>query len=51
MIRYVVYATNEEGEGITQKIGTYNSLDEINVHVGMLKEDVVISIADESDDD
>ena len=51
MIKYVVYATNDGGEGITQQVGTYTSLSDINIHVGMFKEDVVISVADESDDE
>lgn len=44
---YKVYATNDSGEGIAQEIGCYNDLHDINIHVGMFKEDVVISIAEE----
>lgn len=51
MIKYVVYATNEHGEGLCQKIGEYRDLADINIHIGMLKEDVVISIAAEEDDE
>lgn len=46
--KYIVYATNDDGEGITQKIGEYENLEDINIHIGMFTHDVVISIADES---
>ena len=49
--KYVVYATNENGDGLTQNIGTYNDLADINIHIGMLSSDVVISIADETEYD
>ena len=49
--KYVVYATSEDGEGLTQNVGTYSDLSDINIHVGMFKDNVVISIADETEDD
>jgi hypothetical protein len=47
---YKIYATNDNGEGIAQELGCYKDLADINIHIGMLKEDVVISIAEEEDD-
>lgn len=46
---YKIYATNDNGEGMAQEIGNYKDLHDINLHVGMFKEDVVISIAEEED--
>ena len=45
-VPYAVYATNKDGEGYTQLIGTYDDLSEVNLHVGMFAEDVVVTVED-----
>jgi hypothetical protein len=42
--KYVVYATDADGDGMIQTLGSYDDVDEITIHAGMFKEDVVITI-------
>lgn len=42
--KYVVYATGDHGDGHVQKLGEYDEIDDISIHVGMFSKDVVIAI-------
>lgn len=46
---YVVYVTGKDGQGFTQRVGFYDNLEEINVHIGMFADDVVLTIEKELD--
>ena len=41
--KIVMYMTNKNGEGFVQKVGEYDDIRDIEVRVGMFREDVVIS--------
>lgn len=37
----------DKGDGFTEKIGEYESLDEIKIRVGMFDKDVIIDFAED----
>jgi hypothetical protein len=43
-MKYILYATKDHGDGHVQKIGEYDSVEEINIHVGIFSDDVLITI-------
>jgi hypothetical protein len=47
---YTVYACNQNGEGYSQKIGTFDSLDEIRLRVGLFAPDVILEIEDNQEE-
>lgn len=47
---YVVYACNQNGEGYSQKIGTFDDLSEIRLRVGLFAPDVVLEIEESSEE-
>ena len=49
-MKYILYATDKNGDGCVQKIGTHENLEEIQIRVGMFAKDVVIEIERENDD-
>ena len=49
-MKYILYATDKNGDGCVQKIGTYDDIEEIQIRVGMFAKDVVIAIEREDDD-
>ena len=42
--KYVVYATDNNGDGMVQLLGKYDFVDEITINVGMFSKDVQITI-------
>lgn len=46
-MKYIVYATDDDGEGRVMKIGEYEQVDDIILKVGMFSKDVVITIEEE----
>jgi hypothetical protein len=47
MTKYILYATDNNGDGFVQKIGEYFDLYEIDIRVGVFSKDVVINIETE----
>lgn len=43
-MKYVVYATNKNGDGSVQRVGEYEELEDIIIRVGHFAKDVVIVI-------
>lgn len=43
----VVYATEDQGAGHVQEIGRFESLEDIEIRIGIFKEDVVITFSNE----
>jgi hypothetical protein len=53
-MKYVIYATDEHGDGYVQEIGRFDSLSDIEIRTGHFAPDVVITVVvedDEYDDD
>ena len=44
---YVLYVSGKNGEGYVQEIGRFESVSEIEIRVGLFREDTVISIQEE----
>lgn len=44
MAKIVIYATDKDGEGSIMKVGTYESVYEIQIPVGHFAPDVVLTI-------
>ena len=42
--KYIVYATDKEGEGHVMQIGEYDDPTDIEIRIGMFAPDVVITI-------
>ena len=49
-MKYILYATDKNGEGYVQQIGEYDTLDGIQIRVGMFAKDVVINIEQENEE-
>jgi hypothetical protein len=45
----IAYATSKDGNGYVEKIGEYESPDEIEIRVGLFADDVVISFEEEDE--
>jgi len=43
-MKYILYATNKDGDGLTERMGEYDELSEIAIRVSHFAKDVVISI-------
>ena len=41
--KILMYATNGNGDGYVQLVGTYDSIEEITIRIGMFSEYVVLS--------
>jgi len=50
-MKYIVYATNKDGEGRVQRIAELDDIDGYEIHVGHFSDDVVISIEKDYDDE
>ena len=50
MDKIIGYATNKEGEGYSQKIGEWESIEDVKIRIGMFTKDVVISFEWKCDD-
>ena len=48
-MKYVVYATNENGQGHVQQIAEVDDITEFEIRVGMFSKDVVISFSEEKE--
>ena len=46
-MKYILYATSDNGDGFVQKIGEYENIEDIDIRVGMFASDVVISIEED----
>ena len=44
-----MYATNKEGEGFVQEVGQFESIEEVEIHIGHFSDDVVITFFIEED--
>lgn len=49
-MKYILYATDKNGEGYVQKIGEYEDLEDIQIRVSMFAKDVVINIEQENEE-
>lgn len=47
MKKYIVYATNKNGDGFVQKIDEFEDVEDFKIHVGMFNDDVIITIESE----
>lgn len=47
----ILYATDNNGDGRVQQVGKYEDWSDIEVHVGMFKEDVIITFEVEHEND
>ena len=47
MKKIILYATNKDGEGFVQRIGEFDSLEDINIRVSMFSKDVVLTLEEE----
>lgn len=47
---YTLYATTENGHGYCEKVGTYDSLSEISIRVGLFSPDVVLTIEEKKEE-
>ena len=45
-----VYATAKNGEGFCEKIGEYESIEEIRIRIGMFADDVLITFCEEEEE-
>lgn len=43
-MKYILYATRDEGQGYVQKLGEYSDIGDIEIRVGMFSDDVVLTI-------
>lgn len=50
-MKYIVYASNDNGEGYVQEIGRYDDLQEVQIRIAMFASDVVITIEQDYDDE
>lgn len=48
---YILYATNNKGEGRVIEIGKYEDISDIEIIVGMFDKDVVLNIEEETGED
>jgi len=49
-MKYIVYATSDNGNGYVMKVGEYDSIEEIEIRVNMFALDVVLSIEEEKEE-
>ena len=49
--RIIVHATNKDGDGYVQEIGRFQDIKDIELRVGMFVDDVVISFAEETEEE
>ena len=49
MTKITMYATNKEGEGFVQEVGQFESIEEVEIHIGHFSDDVVITFFIEED--
>ncbi len=50
-MKYILYATSQNGEGHVQKIGEYEDPTDIEIHVGHFKPDILITLVDDHSDE
>jgi hypothetical protein len=50
MAKIVIYATDKDGEGSIMKVGTYESVYEIQIPVGHFAPDVVLTFDEDMDE-
>ena len=43
-MKYILYATNKNGDGFVEKVAEVEDLDEINIRVGFFAPDIVLTI-------
>ena len=49
--RIIVHATNKDGDGYVQEVGRFTDILDIELRVGMFASDVVISFAEETEEE
>ena len=49
-MKYILYATNKDGNGFVEKIGEYEDVNEVKIRIGMFSDDVVITIEQEQNE-
>lgn len=50
-MKYILYATNKDGDGFVHEVGQYEDLDDINIRVGFFADDVVLTIEQKFDEE
>lgn len=48
---YILYATDKNGDGFTEQVGKFDELDDINIRINVFRQDVVITIKLEDEED
>jgi hypothetical protein len=51
MKKITCFAISDFGDGKVQKIGTYDSIEDITINIGMFADDVVIEFEFETEED
>lgn len=46
-MKYILYATSQDGSGLSQKIGEFDDITDIQIRIRLFSKDTVINIEEE----